>query len=67
MIASSGLSTAKVFQKGHSMELIVRNQDDLLSRFGTWGVYMCPFMRTVTHNIYFGKSHLILPVTPGSL
>ena len=46
------------------MELIVRNQDDLLSRLGTWGVYHLPFMRTVTHRIHFGKSHLLLPVIP---
>lgn len=46
------------------MELIVRNRDDLLSRLGMWDVYMSPFMRAVTHNIRFGKSHLLLPVIP---
>jgi len=46
------------------MELVIRNQDDLLSRLGIWGVYMCPFMRTVTHTIHLGKSHLVLPVIP---
>lgn len=51
-----------VFQKGHSMELIIRNQDDLMSRLAGWGVYHLPFMRTVTHEIYFGRSHLLLPV-----
>jgi predicted acyl esterase len=60
------MPTSNVFQKGHSMELIIRNQDDLLSRLGTWGVYHLPFMRTVTHNIHFGKSHLLLPVIPAS-
>ena len=48
------------------MELIIRNQDDLLSRLGTWGVYHLPFMRTVTHTIHFGKSHLLLPVIPSA-
>jgi predicted acyl esterase len=60
------MPTSNVFQKGHSMELMIRNQDDLLSRLGTWGVYHLPFMRTVTHNIHFGKSHLLLPVIPAS-
>ena len=58
------MPTSNVFLRGHCMELIIRNQDDLLSRLGTWGVYHLPFMRTVTHKIYFGKSHLLLPVIP---
>jgi hypothetical protein len=58
------MPTSNVFKKGHSMELIIRNQDDLLSRLGTWGVYHLPFMRTVTHTIHFGRSHLLLPVIP---
>jgi hypothetical protein len=61
------MPTSNVFQKGHSMELIIRNQDDLLSRLGTWGVYHLPFMRTVTHTIHFGQSHLLLPVIPTKL
>jgi len=58
------MPTSFVFKKGHSIELIIRNQDDILSRLGTWGVYHLPFMRTVTHKIYFGQSHLLLPVIP---
>jgi predicted acyl esterase len=58
------MPTSNVFKKGHRMELVIRNQDDLLSRLGIWGVYMCPFMRTVTHTIHLGKSHLVLPVIP---
>lgn len=58
------MPTSNVFRKGHSIELIIRNQDDLLSRLGTWGVYMSPFMQTVTHTIHFGKSHLLVPVIP---
>ena len=58
------MDTSVVFQKGHSMELIIRNQDDLLSRLGTWGVYFLPFMENVTHTIHFGKSRLLLPVIP---
>jgi uncharacterized protein len=58
------MPTANVFKKGHSVEIIVRNQDDVLSRLGTWGVYMLPFMQTVTHKIHFGNSHVLLPVIP---
>jgi predicted acyl esterase len=58
------MPTANVFKKGHSIELIVRNQDDVLSRLGTWGVYYLPFMQSVRHKIYFGQSHLLLPVIP---
>jgi len=58
------MPTANVFQKGHAIELIIRNQDDVLSRLGTWGVYMLPFMQTVTHQIKFGDSHVLLPIIP---
>ena len=58
------MPTSAIFQKGHAMELIIRNQDDLLSTQGIWGVYLLPFMRTVTHNIKIGHSHLLLPVIP---
>jgi putative CocE/NonD family hydrolase len=58
------MPTANVFAKGHSIELIIRNQDDILSRLGTWGVYHLPFMHTVTHEIHLGNSHLLLPVIP---
>jgi hypothetical protein len=47
------------------MELILRNQDDLLSRLGIWGVHYLPFMRTVTHTIHFGNTYLLLPLVPG--
>jgi predicted acyl esterase len=55
-----------LFKKGHRMQLIIRNQDDLLSRLGIWGVYMLPHMETVKHDIHFGKSHLLLPVIPAA-
>jgi uncharacterized protein len=58
------MPTSTVFQKRHAIELIIRNQDDLLSRLGTWSVYTLPFMRTVTHHVHFGVSHLLLPVIP---
>ena len=58
------MPTSNIFLKGHAMELIIRNQDDVLSRLGTWGVYMLPFMQTVTHSIHYGKSHLLLPFIP---
>ena len=58
------MPTSCVFQHGHSLELIIRNQDDLMSKLAGWGVYHLPFMRTVTHKIHFGGSHLLLPVIP---
>jgi len=60
------MPTAMVIQKGHCMELIIRNQDDYLSHFGDWGVHYLPHMQTVTHDIYFGKSHLLLPYIPAN-
>lgn len=60
------MPTANIFCCGHRMEIIIRNQDDLLSRLGGWGVYMLPFMRTVTHTIHLGKSHILVPVIPAS-
>lgn len=53
-----------VFKKNHSIELIVRNQDDLKGDIARSGVYYLPFMRAVKHWIHFGKSHLLLPVIP---
>lgn len=58
------MPTSNVFKKGHRMELIIRNQDDLLSRLGIWGIYRLPFMRTVKHTIHFGNSYLLLPLIP---
>jgi predicted acyl esterase len=58
--------TAIVFKEGHCMELIIRNQDDLLGRLGAWGVHYLPHMQTVTHNIHFGKSHLLMPFIPSN-
>lgn len=58
------MPTANVFKKGHRMEIIIRNQDDVLSRLGTWGVYMLPFMRSVKHDVHFGVSHILLPIIP---
>jgi hypothetical protein len=60
------MPTANVFKKGHAVQIIIRNQDDVLSRLGTWGVYMLPFMQTVTHQIHFGNSHILLPVIPAN-
>ena len=62
--AFSLMNTSNVFQKGHRMQLIIRNQDDLLSKLGIWGVYLMPHMQTTRHDIYFGKSHLLVPVIP---
>ena len=58
------MPTSNVFKRGHRMELIIRNQDDLLSRLGIWGAHYLPFMRTVTHTIHFGNTYLLLPLVP---
>jgi predicted acyl esterase len=60
------MPTAMVFKKGHCIELFVRNQDDCMGRLGAWGVHYLPHMETVTHNIHFGKSHLLLPIIPSN-
>ena len=56
------LPAACVFQKGHRIELVIRNQDDLSSKMAMNGVYRMPMMQSVEHKIYFGKSHLLLPL-----
>lgn len=56
--------TANVFQAGHRMEVVIRNQDDMLGKLAKNGVYLMPFMQTVTHTIHFGDSHLLVPVIP---
>jgi predicted acyl esterase len=58
------MPTSIVFKKGHCIELIIRNQDDLLCRLGGWGVYYLPHMEAVKHQIHFSKSHLLMPVIP---
>ena len=58
------MPAAMVFKKGHTIELLIRNQDDLLGRLGAWGAHVLPHMQTVTHEIHFGKSHLLLPYIP---
>jgi predicted acyl esterase len=56
--------TSMIIKKGHSIELIIRNKDDLLGRLGGWGVYFLPNMEAVTHHIHSGKSYLLLPIIP---
>ncbi len=56
------LPLACVFQEGHSVELVIRNQDDMKSRLCMNGCYRMPFMQDCTHTIRLGKSHLLLPV-----
>ncbi|MCC8121057.1 MAG: hypothetical protein LIO42_03520 [Oscillospiraceae bacterium] len=58
--------TANVFQAGHRLELVIRNQDDMLGKLAKNGVYLLPFMRTVKHTIHFGESHLLVPVIPNN-
>ena len=55
--------TANVFQKGHRLELVIRNQDDMLGKLSRSGVYLLPFMRTVTHTLKLENCYLTLPVT----
>lgn len=56
--------TANVFQKGHKLEVVIRNQDDMLGKLARSGVYLMPFMQTVTHTIHLGESHLLVPIIP---
>ena len=55
--------TANVFRKGHRLELVIRNQDDMLGKLSRSGVYLLPFMRTVTHTLKLENCYLTLPVT----
>lgn len=56
------LPTANVFLAGHSMEVVIRNQDDMLGTVAKNGVYLLPFMQDVTHDIYFGTSSVLVPL-----
>lgn len=55
--------TANVFQKGHKLELVIRNQDDMMGKAARSGLYMLPFLQTVTHTLYLKNSWLTIPVT----
>ena len=55
-LAFRGVLFGLLMQEGESKALWLTS--------GIFGVYHLPFMRTVTHNIYFGKSHLLTPVIP---
>lgn len=35
------MPTANVFKRGHLLQIIIHNQDDILSRLGTWGRICC--------------------------
>ena len=56
------LPTANVFLAGHSMEIVIRNQDDMLGKLAKNGVYLLPFMQDVKHDIYFGTSSVLVPL-----
>ncbi|MDR1572227.1 MAG: CocE/NonD family hydrolase [Clostridiales Family XIII bacterium] len=58
------MPTSCVFQKGHKMELIVRNQSDMRGKMARNGIYWWPFMRTVTHTLHLGNSYLEVPIIP---
>jgi len=63
--AISMMPTSVIFQKGHRMQFIIRNQDDLTSGYLRYSAfYFMPFMRTVTHTIHMGNSYLLLPMIP---
>ncbi len=52
-----------VVQKGHSIGVIIRTQDDMFSRLAIGGVYFLPRMVDTTINIHLGSgSFLTLPV-----
>ena len=58
------MPTSTIFQVGHRMELIIKNQSDMNGRMARNGVYWWPFMQTCKHTIYFGNSYLEVPVIP---
>jgi len=58
------MPTSTIFQKGHRMELIIKNQSDMNGKMARNGIYWWPFMKTVTHTIYFGNSYIDVPVIP---
>jgi putative CocE/NonD family hydrolase len=56
-----------IFKPGHSMKLVIRNQDDMLDRLGAWGLCHLPLSKTVSHKIYHDKDHLsflLIPIIP---
>ncbi len=55
--------TANLFQKGHKMQLVIRNQGDMLGKGARSGLYLMPFNQTVTHTIHLEGSYLTIPVT----
>lgn len=56
--------TSAVIQEGHSLELILRNQEDMASDIVDRGVYFLPLMREVTHTLQLGEeSYINLPIT----
>lgn len=58
------MPASNVFKGGHSIELVIRSQDDLLDKPAMWGTYHLPSSGTINHKIYFSKSHLLLPIIP---
>ena len=58
------MPTSNVFQKGHRMELIIKNQTDMNGKMARNGIYWWPFMQTVKHTIYFGNTYLEVPIIP---
>lgn len=56
--------TAAVVDEGHTLELVLRNQDDMSSQLADRGVYFLPLMRDVEHTVHLdGNSFVRLPVT----
>ena len=58
------MPTSTIFQKGHRMELIIKNQSDMRGKMARNGIYWWPFMRTCKHTVYFGNSYLEVPIIP---
>jgi hypothetical protein len=54
-----------VIQKGHSIEVIIRTQDDMFSRLATGGVYFLPRMIDVTVSVRLGPNSYLLMPTKG--
>jgi predicted acyl esterase len=58
------MPAATIFQKGHRLELVIKNQTDMRGKMAKNGIYWWPFMRTVKHDIYLKNSYLEVPYIP---
>lgn len=56
--------TANMFFAGHSLEVTIRSQDDMMGRMAKNGISWLPFMRDCGHDIQIKNAYLVIPVIP---